>query len=58
MPELNRFFYAAVWPDLGWFERLGWPLAAWREYVERPDLDTYALAVDGTPAGYFELLRH
>ena len=58
IPELNRFFYGTVGRDFGWFERLGWPLAAWREYVERPDLDTYVLAVDGIPAGYFELLRH
>ena len=58
MPELNRFFYGAVGRNYGWFERLSWPLAAWREYVERPDLDTYVLAVDGIPAGYFELLHH
>ena len=58
MPELNQFFYKTVGREYGWFERLSWPLAEWREYVERADIDTYVLAVDGIPAGYFELLRH
>jgi GNAT superfamily N-acetyltransferase len=58
MPELNRFFYTTVGRDYGWFERLSWPLDGWREYVTRGDIDTYVLAVDGIPAGFFELLRH
>jgi GNAT superfamily N-acetyltransferase len=58
MPELNRFFYAAVGAKYSWFERLDWPLAAWREYLDRGDIDTYVLAVDAIPAGFFELQRH
>jgi GNAT superfamily N-acetyltransferase len=58
MPELNRFFYAAVGANYFWIDRLSWPLARWREYLEQPDIDTYVLAVDGIPAGYFELKRH
>lgn len=58
MPELNRFFYTTVGREYGWFERLSWPIAHWREYVGRHDIDTYVLTVDGIPAGYFELLRH
>jgi GNAT superfamily N-acetyltransferase len=58
MPELNQFFYAAVGREYSWIDRLSWPLEKWREYVARPDIDTYVLAVDGIPAGYFELYRH
>jgi GNAT superfamily N-acetyltransferase len=58
MPELNRFFYQAVGANYGWFERLDWSLAQWREYAGQPDIETYVLAVGGIPAGYFELLHH
>ncbi len=58
IPELNRFFYATVGAEYKWTDRLSWPLAKWREYLERPDIDTYVLAVDGIPAGFFELMRH
>jgi len=57
MPELNRFFYAAVGANYTWTDRQSWPLSRWREYVEQPHVDTYVLAVDGIPAGYFELDR-
>ena len=56
-PELNRFFYGAVGGPYFWIDRLSWPLEKWREWVEQPGLDTYVMAVDGIPAGYFELLR-
>jgi GNAT superfamily N-acetyltransferase len=58
MPELNRFFYATVGAEYDWSDRLSWPLEKWREYLQRPDVDTYVLAVDGIPAGFFELVRH
>lgn len=58
MPELNRFFYQAVGAEYGWFERLDWSAAQWRDYVEQPDIETHVLAVTGIPAGYFELLHH
>ncbi len=58
MPELNRFFYATVGAAYHWHERLDWPLEKWREYLAQPDVDTYVLAVDGIPAGFFELMRH
>ena len=58
MPELNRFFYEAVGANYVWIDRLSWPLSRWREYLEQPNIDTYVLAVDGIPAGYFELDRH
>jgi GNAT superfamily N-acetyltransferase len=58
MPELNRFFYSTVGANYTWTDRLSWPPAKWREYLDRPNIDTYVLAVDGIPAGYFELVRH
>jgi GNAT superfamily N-acetyltransferase len=58
MPELNRFFYATVGAEYSWSDRVNWPLVKWREYLERPGVDTYVLAVDGIPAGFFELVRH
>jgi GNAT superfamily N-acetyltransferase len=58
IPELNQFFYATVGSGYHWIDRLSWPPAEWRAYVVRPDIDTYVLAVEGIPAGYFELQRH
>ena len=55
MPELNRFFYTAVGADWYWHDRLPWTYADWRKYLTRPELETWMLAVNGTPAGYFEL---
>ncbi len=55
MPELNRFFYTAVGGRWYWFERLPWTWARWMDYLDRPELDTWVLAVAGQPAGYFEL---
>lgn len=55
MPELNRFFYTAVGADWYWLDRLPWTYARWRAYLSRPELETWMLAVAGTPAGYFEL---
>jgi GNAT superfamily N-acetyltransferase len=58
MPELNRFFYAAVGADYHWTDRQDWTADQWREYVTNSDLETHVLSVDAIPAGYFELLRH
>jgi GNAT superfamily N-acetyltransferase len=58
MPELNRFFYETVGANYSWLDRVAWPLSRWREYLEQPNVDTYVLAADGIPAGYFELNRH
>jgi GNAT superfamily N-acetyltransferase len=58
MPELNRFFYAAIGGQWFWLERRPWTLAQWTEWAERADLETWVLSVDGIPAGYCELLQH
>ncbi|HVT35941.1 MAG TPA: GNAT family N-acetyltransferase [Nevskiaceae bacterium] len=55
LPELNRFLYSAVGGDWHWIDRLSWSHARWLEYLSRPQVQTWVLYVDGTPAGYVEL---
>jgi GNAT superfamily N-acetyltransferase len=55
MPELNRFFYTAVGGDWYWIDRLPWTYRDWQAYLNRPQLETWILTVNGVPAGYFEL---
>ena len=55
MPELNRFFYTAIGGDWFWIDRLVWTYQQWLDYLKRPELQTWVLAVDGIPAGYAEL---
>jgi ribosomal protein S18 acetylase RimI-like enzyme len=56
-PDLNRFLYIAVGGAWTWRDRLQWDTARWRQYVDRPELETWVLYVRGTPAGYAELER-
>lgn len=56
-PEFNRFFYTAVGGDWHWHERLSWTYDRWIEWLDRPELETWAGYLDGTPMGYFELER-
>jgi GNAT superfamily N-acetyltransferase len=58
MPELNRFFYAAIGGEWFWLERRPWTFEQWSEWAERADLETWVLSVDGIPAGYCELQQH
>lgn len=53
--ELNRFFYTAIGGDWHWFDRLPWTARQWREYVNRPGLETWMLSAAGVPAGYCEM---
>lgn len=55
LPELNRFFYTTVGRDWYWYDRAAWSYAQWQTWVDRPELQTWVLYVQGTPAGYFEL---
>ncbi|MBV2354280.1 GNAT family N-acetyltransferase [Streptomyces sp. J2-1] len=54
-PEFSRFLYASVGGDIRWTDRLGWSHARWREYLERPGVETWVAYERGTPAGYAEL---
>jgi GNAT superfamily N-acetyltransferase len=55
LPELNRFFYVTVGRDWYWIDRLGWRYEEWKNWADRPELQTWVLYVQGTPAGYVEL---
>jgi len=52
---VNRRMYQQVGAGFCWTDRLVWSEAAWRRYVERPELQTHVLEIAGVPAGYFEL---
>lgn len=54
-PALNRFLYTAVGGGWLWTDRLAWTQDAWREYLERPEVETWVAYLEGTPAGYCEL---
>lgn len=58
IPELNRFFYAAVGGQWFWLDRRLWTLAQWADHMADGDkVETWVLAVAGVPAGYVELDR-
>ena len=57
LPELNRFLYTAVGGDWYWRDRLPWTHAQWMQWLDRPEVQTWVLHVQGTPAGYVELER-
>lgn len=58
LPELNRFLYRSVGGDWYWTMRIGWSYEEWARWLSQPGLRTWILYISGTPAGYFELLRH
>ncbi len=54
-PEFSRFLYGEVGADVEWTDRLPWPRERWREWLERPGVETWVAYERGTPAGYIEL---
>ena len=54
---VNRFFYQTVGAAWHWTDHLAWTDDDWQAYAERPGLETWIGYVQGTPAGYFELMR-
>ncbi len=54
LPAFNRFLHQAVGAEFRWDGRDDWSLEDWVSYAERPELETWVLYVQGTPAGYFE----
>ncbi len=54
-PEFNRFLYTAVGGDWHWTDRLPWTYQQWKQWVDRPELETWVAYISGTPAGYCEL---
>jgi GNAT superfamily N-acetyltransferase len=58
MPEVNRFFYAAVGGQWFWLDRRPWTYAQWaQQLADTARVETWILAVRGVPAGYVELER-
>jgi GNAT superfamily N-acetyltransferase len=56
-PELNRFFYTAVGGPWYWIDLLPWDYATWERLVTNPAFETWMGIVQGTPVGYFELVK-
>lgn len=56
-PEFSRFLYRAVGGDWYWLDRIGWTLEQWSDWVSSPGYELWTCWVEGTPAGYVELVR-
>lgn len=54
-PEFSRYLYTAVGGRWFWVDRLPWTWQRWRDWLDRPGVETWVAWVDGTPAGYAEL---
>jgi GNAT superfamily N-acetyltransferase len=55
--KFNRFLYLTVGAAWAWNDKRGWTDQQWQHYVESDRLRTFIAWYDGSPAGYFELLR-
>lgn len=56
VPELNRFFYAAIGGRWFWLDRRPWTLARWAAHLaDASRIETWILSAGGVPAGYVEL---
>jgi GNAT superfamily N-acetyltransferase len=53
-----RYLYAEVGRDYRWTDRLGWTDAEIDAYLASGAVAVHVAYVGGTPAGYFELVRH
>jgi GNAT superfamily N-acetyltransferase len=54
-PEFSRALYTSVGADWYWLDRFRWTWSRWKEWLDRPELETWVAYVRGTPAGFFEL---
>lgn len=58
IPELDRFFYAAVGGRWYWIDRRSWTLKEWTEKLgDGQQIETWILSAAGVPAGFVELER-
>ncbi len=57
LPDYNRFLYQAVGSKWNWTDRLKWSAEKWNHYVNMPELHTWVAYLEGTPCGYFELMK-
>ncbi len=54
--SLNRWLHGEVGRGY-WFGREGWTTEDWQRYTEREGFETWLGYLEGTPVGYFELVR-
>lgn len=54
-PEFSRFLYTSVGGDWFWMGRLAWTWKQWKDWVDRPGVETWVAWIRGTPAGYGEI---
>ncbi|PJE80227.1 hypothetical protein CI610_00799 [invertebrate metagenome] len=52
----NRFLYSLVGRNWHWADKLSWTDNQWEEYVNN-NLRTWVAYKNGTPAGYYELIK-
>jgi len=52
---VNRDFYRNVGAPWLWVDKSNWEDVRWREYAERPQLQTWIATFDDRQVGYFEL---
>ena len=57
-PELSRYLYTAVGGPWHWTDRLAWSWDDWLRHLDPARTETWLALVEGTPVGYFELVRH
>lgn len=55
MPAFSRHLYCAVGGDWHWRDRLTWSHQRWLAYLDRPEVQTWVMYLEGAPAGYIEL---
>ncbi|QNG17434.1 GNAT family N-acetyltransferase [Rhodococcus triatomae] len=56
--ELSHALYNAVGVTVCWTDRRTWQYTDWTKWVENPRVELWIGSVEGTPAGFFELLGH
>src|SRR3712207_4351612 len=56
-PELSRYLYTAVGGPWHWRDRLAWTWDDWLRHLDPGRTQTWLALVEGTPVGYFELVR-
>lgn len=57
-PEISQFMFKTVGGPWRWFSRLSWDYQSWLSYLSTEQVRTWLLWLDGTPAGYAELVKH
>lgn len=54
-PALNLSLYKSIGADWHWRDRLAWSEQRWREWLDRPEVQTWVMYDGGAHAGYVEL---